>query len=94
MEVSGRKRDDQILVGFAAETTNLVDFATDKMRRKKLALVLANDVSHADSGFRSEHNQVIAIEPGAAPEELPLLPKDAVADLVFDRIARIREGRA
>jgi phosphopantothenoylcysteine decarboxylase/phosphopantothenate--cysteine ligase len=91
LEVSGRKRANQVLVGFAAETTNLVAFAAEKMRRKRLDLVVANDVSRTDAGFRSENNQVILIEPGGAPEELPLMSKEAVAGLVFDRVLRIRE---
>lgn len=93
-----------LLVGFAAETTDLLRHAAGKLRRKGCDLLVANDVSAADAGFAVDTNRVVllALADPAAPtpsasdpaaddlqvERLPLLSKDAVADEILHRVAR------
>ena len=75
------------LVGFAAESEQLLQRAAEKLARKKLDLVVANDISAADAGFEVDDNRVTLLAPDRAPEELPLMSKSAVAELVVARVA-------
>lgn len=80
------------LVGFAAETGSL-DRAADKLRRKGVDLLVANDVAEAGSGFGTDTNRVTILDADGGREELPLMPKRAVADHILDRVARALDGR-
>ena len=87
-----RLRPRPVLVGFAAETGPL-ERAADKAARKRLDLLVANDVSEPGSGFGSETNRVTLIAPGAEVQPWPLLAKREVADRLLDRIATLLEAR-
>jgi phosphopantothenoylcysteine decarboxylase/phosphopantothenate--cysteine ligase len=76
-----------VLVGFAAETTDVEENALRKLTTKGCDLVVANDVSARDAGFEVETNRVTIVGPGEAVERLPLATKDEVAHLVLDRAA-------
>jgi phosphopantothenoylcysteine decarboxylase/phosphopantothenate--cysteine ligase len=80
------------LVGFAAETGSL-DRAVDKLRRKGIDLLVANDVAEAGSGFGSDTNRVTILDADGGRDDLPLLPKRAVADRILDRVARALDDR-
>jgi phosphopantothenoylcysteine decarboxylase/phosphopantothenate--cysteine ligase len=80
------------LVGFAAETGSL-GRAGDKLRRKGLDLIVANDVAEPGSGFGTETNRVTILDAGGGRDELPLLPKREVADRLLDRVARALDDR-
>ncbi len=82
------------LVGFAAESEQLLQRAAEKLARKKLDLVVANDISAADAGFEVDDNRVALLAPGRAPEELPLMSKSGVAELVVARVAGALVQRA
>ena len=73
-----------LLIGFAAETGSL-DRAADKLRRKGVDLLVANDVAEPGSGFGTDTNRVTVYTAGAGPEAWPLMPKRAVADRLLDR---------
>ncbi|HEY7444120.1 MAG TPA: bifunctional phosphopantothenoylcysteine decarboxylase/phosphopantothenate--cysteine ligase CoaBC [Vicinamibacterales bacterium] len=78
-------RERPILVGFAAETSDVVPKARSKRQAKQVDLIVANDVSRTDAGFEQDANAVILI--GANGEQpVPLQPKVAVARVVLDRI--------
>ena len=79
-------RGDFVKVGFAAESENLVANATDKVRRKSLDLIVANDITEADSGFGSDTNKVVLIDRELQVEELPLLTKYEVSQRILDRV--------
>ncbi|HHX44870.1 MAG TPA: bifunctional phosphopantothenoylcysteine decarboxylase/phosphopantothenate--cysteine ligase CoaBC [Chloroflexi bacterium] len=81
--------DGKIIVGFAAETENLLENARDKLLRKRLDLLVANDVSASDSGFEVATNRVTLLTPDGAPDPLPLLPKEEVAERILDRVAAL-----
>ncbi len=74
-------------VGFAAESENLVDNAKAKLEKKRLDMVVANDITAKDSGIGTDNNQVVIIDRKGKVEKLPLLPKRQVADRILDRIA-------
>ena len=73
-------------VGFAAESENLVANASDKVVRKSLDLIVANDITDEDSGFGSDTNRVVLIDRNLKVEELPLLTKYEVGQRILDRI--------
>ncbi|HUQ44950.1 MAG TPA: bifunctional phosphopantothenoylcysteine decarboxylase/phosphopantothenate synthase [Candidatus Limnocylindria bacterium] len=81
-----------ILVGFAAETGSL-DRAAEKLRKKGVDLLVANDVSEPGSGFGTDTNRVTILDRAGASEELPLLTKREVADRILDRVARALDAR-
>ena len=82
-----------IIVGFAAETTDLVENARKKLQRKRLDLLVANDVSIEGSGFASDFNKVVILRRDGSESELPLLPKTEVAHLIWDEILAIEATR-
>jgi phosphopantothenoylcysteine decarboxylase/phosphopantothenate--cysteine ligase len=87
-----RSRRDRIVVGFAAETGDPVARARDKMARKGLDLIVANDVTAQGAGFDVETNVVTLID-GEQEQHLPLLTKDEVADAILDRVVALRSVR-
>ena len=79
-----RRRDTQtILVGWAAETHDLLARAQAKRERKNLDLVVANDVSRPDVGFASDTNQVILVEP-ESETHLPMMSKSDLGETLID----------
>jgi phosphopantothenoylcysteine decarboxylase/phosphopantothenate--cysteine ligase len=78
-----------LVVGFAAETEDLLANARSKLQRKKLDLIVANDVSASDSGFGVDTNRVTLIAADGQMEALPLMPKFAVAERVLERVAAL-----
>jgi len=81
-----------VIVGFAAETGSL-DRAADKLRRKGLDLLVANDVSEPGSGFGTDTNRVTVFDPDGGADAWPLLTKRDVADRLLDRVARALDER-
>jgi len=73
-------------VGFAAESEDVVANARKKLEKKQLDLIVANDITSADSGFDVDTNKVTMIDRKGRVEELPLLTKREVADRVLDRV--------
>lgn len=84
-----RKRAGQTLVGFAAETNDVVANAQGKLRRKSLDLIVANDVTRAGAGFDVDTNIITLIDAGST-RELPLMTKREAADRILDRVLELR----
>jgi phosphopantothenoylcysteine decarboxylase/phosphopantothenate--cysteine ligase len=83
----------QVVVGFAAETQDLLDNAREKLQRKRLDLVAANDVTAADAGFAADTNRVTLLAADGSAEPLPLMSKDDVAYEIWDRVVRLLENQ-
>jgi phosphopantothenoylcysteine decarboxylase/phosphopantothenate--cysteine ligase len=81
-----------VLVGFAAETGSL-DRAPDKLRRKGLDLLVANDVSEAGSGVGTETNRVTILAADGGRDELPMLSMREVAERILDRVVAALDER-
>lgn len=79
-----RLRTHQCMVGFSAETQDLVNQATAKLRSKHLDLIVANNVLEPEAGFGSDTNKVTMIDRTGRVTDLPLMPKRAVADRILD----------
>jgi phosphopantothenoylcysteine decarboxylase/phosphopantothenate--cysteine ligase len=77
-----------VLVGFAAETNDLAGNAVDKMRRKNLDAIVANDVSRPDIGFDSDSNEVRVYFSDGTALDLAMAAKDAIASAVWRAVCR------
>ncbi len=86
---SGQLQRRLIRVGFAAETDDVLTHAQSKLLRKQLDLLVANDVSRSDSGFGTETNKVFIFHATGAVEDLPVMPKTEVADVIWDRVVSL-----
>jgi phosphopantothenoylcysteine decarboxylase/phosphopantothenate--cysteine ligase len=89
-QVAASRANGMLVVGFAAETENVLDNAKEKLRSKKLDVIVANDVSRADSGFDTATNK-IAIITNNDSVELPLMTKSEAADRILDAIVTLRK---
>jgi phosphopantothenoylcysteine decarboxylase/phosphopantothenate--cysteine ligase len=90
-ELGARKRR-QVLVGFAAETENVLDNAATKLREKNLDLNVVNDVSQPDAGFEVETNRVTLLWPDGRTEPVDLMSKRELADVILDQALQIRQS--
>ena len=86
----GRKKDDRLLVGFAAETQNLQQEARRKLESKNCDMVVGNIVGGADLGFESDENEVVLVLRTGETITLPRAPKREIADRIFDQVLRLR----
>jgi phosphopantothenoylcysteine decarboxylase / phosphopantothenate---cysteine ligase len=82
-------KGDFVKVGFAAESENIIENASGKLKEKGLDFIVANDITANDSGFGTDTNRVTIIDNKGKIEELPLLSKREVADKILDRVAEI-----
>ncbi|MGQ9689276.1 MAG: bifunctional phosphopantothenoylcysteine decarboxylase/phosphopantothenate--cysteine ligase CoaBC [Desulfobaccales bacterium] len=98
LQAVGAVKKHQVVVGFAAETGNLVAEAQRKLTEKNLDLIVANDVSQPESGFAVDTNEVTLICRDGLLQQLPLLSKEEVAGRILDwlatRLSGVLEGRA
>ncbi len=88
-ELGKRKRKDQILVGFAAETEQLLEHAREKLKEKNLDLVVANEITAPGAGPEVETNIVTVLYRDGRSETLPCLPKREVAREILRRLAQM-----
>jgi phosphopantothenoylcysteine decarboxylase/phosphopantothenate--cysteine ligase len=88
------QKGDRIVIGFAAETHDLEENAADKLQRKRLDFIVANDVSRADAGFAIDTNIVTIIGADGHRETTPSLTKEEIGDVILDRLLARRIGRA
>jgi phosphopantothenoylcysteine decarboxylase/phosphopantothenate--cysteine ligase len=86
----GRKKDDRLLVGFAAETQNLQQEARRKLESKNCDMVVGNIVGGAELGFESDENEVVLVLRTGETITLPRAPKREIADRIFDQVLKLR----
>ena len=90
-DVAALNRDDLLVIGFAAETENVLANAREKLQRKNLDAIVANDVMREGVGFDTSTNEVTVISrDGKAPIHVPLMPKTNVANIILDEVVRLR----
>lgn len=82
----GQLKDHQLLVGFAAETQQLLLHAQEKLAKKNLDIIVANDVSIPGSGFNADHNIVKLLYRDGRIDELPKMSKNNLAEIILDKI--------
>jgi phosphopantothenoylcysteine decarboxylase/phosphopantothenate--cysteine ligase len=91
-EMGRSRKDSQLLVGFAAETENILENARKKLKEKNCDVIVVNDVSHPGIGFDSERNAVTIVTQDGV-EEVPEMSKWEVAHRVLDAVTKIRQTR-
>jgi phosphopantothenoylcysteine decarboxylase/phosphopantothenate--cysteine ligase len=92
-EVASAKTDGLLVIGFAAETNDVLANAEEKLRTKNLDAIVANDVTRVDAGFDTSENAITIVTRDAqGPAELALMPKLEAAHRILDEIVRLRAG--
>jgi phosphopantothenoylcysteine decarboxylase/phosphopantothenate--cysteine ligase len=94
LEELGKKKGKRILVGFAAETEDLMANAKKKLLEKNLDLIVANDVSKPGAGFGVDTNQVKVLYPSGQVKDLPLMTKEEVAQFILDDVAKLLKQKS
>ncbi len=89
-QVAAARSNGMLVVGFAAETENVIDNAVLKLKNKNLDAIVANDVSRSDAGFDTTTNAITIITKNGEPVALPVMSKREAADRVLDEIVRMR----
>ena len=92
-DILSEVKGDFIKVGFAAESEDLIANAKQKLEKKQLDLIVANDITSAKSGFNSDTNKVTIIDRKGKVENLPLLTKREVADKILDRVVGLLDKK-
>ena len=90
----GQNKGQRVLVGFAAETQDLMANAAQKVRTKHLDFIVANDISDPSIGFASDDNRVHILDAAGQIEELPTMAKAHLADHILDRVQTVLAQRA
>ena len=88
-----RRKTGSIVVGFALETRSLLENGQKKLEAKDFDLLVANDATEEGAGFEVDTNRVTLLTPGKPNEDLPLLSKDEVAEIILDRVTSLLESR-
>lgn len=86
----GKRKGDRLLIGFAAETENLVPEARRKMETKNADMVVANLVNQEGTGFESDQNEVVLVTRSGDPLKLPKASKRDLADQILDHVLKLR----
>jgi len=90
----GQHKGQRVLVGFAAETQDLMANAAQKVRNKHLDFIVANDISDPSMGFASDENRVHILDAAGQIEELPTMAKTHMADYILDRVQTVLAQRS
>lgn len=90
LDLLATHRTKQTIVGFAAETSDLLNHAREKLRAKQLDLIVANDVTAEGAGFGSDDNSAILVDRFGCSREYPLMPKRMLADHILDAVLTLR----
>lgn len=90
LKLLGEKKTHQLLVGFAAESNDIIENAKKKLENKNLDFIIANDITSSETGFGSEDNKVIIISRTGEEKELDKMSKRDVASNIFDTVLEKR----
>ncbi|MCX6081582.1 MAG: bifunctional phosphopantothenoylcysteine decarboxylase/phosphopantothenate--cysteine ligase CoaBC [Chloroflexi bacterium] len=90
-QARSRLQNLKVVVGFAAESRDLLENAAEKLSSKQLDFIAANDISAADAGFAVDTNRLTLVHAGGRREPLPLMGKDEAAEAIIARVAELME---
>jgi phosphopantothenoylcysteine decarboxylase/phosphopantothenate--cysteine ligase len=93
LDTLGNRKESSITVGFALETESILENAQKKLKRKQFDFLVANSAAEADAGFDVETNRVILLFPGGRCEEVPLMTKHEVSEVILSHILQLLENR-
>lgn len=89
----GQQKQQQFLIGFAAETQHLLTYAQKKLASKRVDMIVANDVSSAHAGFNHDTNEVTILQPNVEPQTLPLASKQVIAQQILQIALATRQDK-
>jgi phosphopantothenoylcysteine decarboxylase/phosphopantothenate--cysteine ligase len=89
-DVSKQRSNGQLVIGFAAETNDVVNYARSKMEKKGLDMVVANDITKEGAGFDTDTN-IATLLTKTGEVDLPLMSKRELADRILDELVRLRK---
>jgi len=92
-EVSKNRTKGMLVVGFAAETNDVVGYARSKMKKKRLDMVVANDITKEGAGFNTDTN-IATLIMRSGEVDLPLMPKSEMAERILDEVVELRKATA
>lgn len=87
-EISARKKDNQMVVGFCAESENVLEFAKEKIQKKGCDFLIANDISRSDIGFSSDYNEVYIVDKKLSVQKIEKTTKTEIAKKVFEALCK------
>lgn len=90
----GKQKKDQIIVGFAAETNNIYEYALEKLKKKNLDFIVANDVTQEGAGFNVDTNIVTIIDDKGKTTNYPMMDKNEVARIIIDKVLYILSDKS
>jgi phosphopantothenoylcysteine decarboxylase/phosphopantothenate--cysteine ligase len=93
LDTLGNRKEKSIAVGFALETESVLENAQEKLERKQFDFLVANSATEEDAGFDVETNRVALLFPGGRCEELPLMTKHDVSEIIMRHILELLENR-
>ncbi len=93
LEELGKRKGSRVLIGFAAETEDLITNAKKKLREKNLDFIVVNDVTKPGAGFSSDTNQVKIVYPSGKVRDLPLMSKEEVSQVILNEVVGLLERR-
>ena len=85
-EISAKKKENQIVVGFCAESENLLEFAKEKIQKKGCDFLIANDISRSDIGFSSDYNEVLIVDKNLQSKKIEKTTKNEIAKIILDKL--------
>jgi phosphopantothenoylcysteine decarboxylase/phosphopantothenate--cysteine ligase len=92
LDVSENRHENLLIVGFAAETENIIEYARSKLEKKNLDLIVANDITKNGAGFNTDTNVVTILRRGDVDTiEIPLMSKHKLADKILDEVLSLRQ---
>jgi phosphopantothenoylcysteine decarboxylase/phosphopantothenate--cysteine ligase len=86
----GKNKNGKLLVGFAAETNNLVKKAKNKLKEKNLDMIVVNDVTKKDTGFSSDTNSALILNSYGDIHKYDVMPKEQLANKIFDEVLEFK----
>jgi phosphopantothenoylcysteine decarboxylase/phosphopantothenate--cysteine ligase len=92
--LGAQKSPNQVIVGFALEYTNVVEYATEKLHRKHADMIVANQAGVPNSGFGEQMNTITLVRPTVPPAPYPPMSKRACAEVVLDAIIELHQQKA
>lgn len=87
----GKNKEDQILVGFAAESNNLEEYAIKKINDKNLDFIVANNITNKEAGFKSDNNKALIIDNNNRKKYYDLMKKSKLAKIIIDKVIQLEE---
>ncbi|TCK88003.1 phosphopantothenoylcysteine decarboxylase/phosphopantothenate--cysteine ligase [Natranaerovirga hydrolytica] len=90
--IGKNKKEHQFVVGFAAETNNIIEEGMKKLIKKQLDLIVVNDIQSDDAGFQSDTNIVTLIDKNKNIREVPKVTKATLSHIILDEIVKIQKG--